>query len=63
MIWLAQVRHPNIVPLRYAFASKTKLYLVLDFVNGGHLFFQVRLLSQDRPAPSTLDPSEAGSGV
>ncbi|XP_065871409.1 serine/threonine-protein kinase AtPK2/AtPK19-like [Euphorbia lathyris] len=38
---LAKVEHPFIVQLRYSFQTKYRLYLVLDFVNGGHLFFQL----------------------
>ena len=35
------VSHPYIVALRYSFQTPTKLYLVLDFLNGGHLFFNL----------------------
>ncbi|KAM3737919.1 hypothetical protein ACB098_09G093300 [Castanea mollissima] len=38
---LTNVDHPFIVQLRYSFQTKYRLYLVLDFVNGGHLFFQL----------------------
>ncbi|KAE8668508.1 Serine/threonine-protein kinase AtPK2/AtPK19 [Hibiscus syriacus] len=38
---IGKVDHPFIVPLRYSFQTKYRLYLVLDFVNGGHLFFQL----------------------
>ena len=38
---LTAVFHPYIVTLRYSFQTKDKLYLVLDFVAGGHLFFQL----------------------
>ncbi|KAK9829756.1 hypothetical protein WJX72_007695 [[Myrmecia] bisecta] len=38
---LTAVFHPYIVTLRYSFQTATKLYLVLDFINGGHLFFQL----------------------
>ncbi|KAE8666540.1 Serine/threonine-protein kinase AtPK2/AtPK19 [Hibiscus syriacus] len=38
---LGKVDHPFIVPLKYSFQTKYRLYLVLDFVNGGHLFFQL----------------------
>lgn len=36
-IILRKVRHPFIVRLHYAFQSESKLHLVMDFVNGGHL--------------------------
>jgi len=38
---LTSVIHPYIVTLRYSFQTDAKLYLVLDFVAGGHLFFQL----------------------
>ncbi|KAL4184903.1 hypothetical protein AMTRI_Chr10g227920 [Amborella trichopoda] len=38
---LTKVVHPFIVQLRYSFQTKSKLYLILDFINGGHLFFQL----------------------
>lgn len=38
---LTNVDHSFIVQLRYSFQTKYRLYLVLDFVNGGHLFFQL----------------------
>ncbi|KAF8397944.1 hypothetical protein HHK36_016870 [Tetracentron sinense] len=38
---LTKVNHPFIVQLRYSFQTKYRLYLVLDFVNGGDLFFQL----------------------
>ena len=33
--------HPYIVTLRFSFQTPSKLYLVLDFMNGGHLFFNL----------------------
>ena len=38
---LTAVTHPFIVSLRYSFQTTSKLYLILDFINGGHLFFQL----------------------
>ncbi|XP_072959679.1 serine/threonine-protein kinase AtPK2/AtPK19-like [Typha angustifolia] len=38
---LTKVDHPFIVQMRYSFQTKYRLYLVLDFINGGHLFFQL----------------------
>jgi serine/threonine protein kinase len=39
---LQQINHPFIVNLRYAFQSERNLYLVLDFANGGDLFFHLK---------------------
>lgn len=38
---LTKVAHPFIVQLRYSFQTKSKLYLILDFINGGHLFYHL----------------------
>lgn len=38
---LTKIDHSFIVQLRYSFQTKYRLYLVLDFINGGHLFFQL----------------------
>nr|GMC79175.1 serine/threonine-protein kinase AtPK2/AtPK19-like [Ipomoea batatas] len=38
---LTKMDHPFVVQLRYSFQTKYRLYLVLDFINGGHLFFQL----------------------
>uniref|UniRef100_A0A672G8Q5 Ribosomal protein S6 kinase, polypeptide 2 n=1 Tax=Salarias fasciatus TaxID=181472 RepID=A0A672G8Q5_SALFA len=35
---LAEVNHPFIVKLHYAFQTEGKLYLILDFLRGGDLF-------------------------
>lgn len=35
---LAQLSHPFIVKLHYAFQTEGKLYLILDFLRGGDLF-------------------------
>eukprot|EP00002_Diphylleia_rotans_P007945 TRINITY_DN1759_c0_g1_i1.p1 TRINITY_DN1759_c0_g1~~TRINITY_DN1759_c0_g1_i1.p1 ORF type:complete len:397 (-),score=105.82 TRINITY_DN1759_c0_g1_i1:291-1481(-) len=48
---LQQIKHPFIVNLRFAFQTEGKLYLVMDFVNGGELFFHLKKenrFSEDR---------------
>ncbi|GAB2289562.1 hypothetical protein Dimus_023872 [Dionaea muscipula] len=48
---LTKVVHPFIVQLRYSFQTKSKLYLIFDFINGGHLFFHLYrqgLFSEDQ---------------
>lgn len=35
------IRHPNVVQLFEVMASKTKVYLVLEFINGGELFDKI----------------------
>ena len=36
---LERIKHPFIVRMKYAFADKEKLYFVLEYCNGGELFF------------------------
>jgi serine/threonine protein kinase len=35
---LRKIDHPYLVGMKYAFQAETKLYLVLDYVNGGDMF-------------------------
>ena len=39
---MMKLHHPFIVSLRFAFQSETKLFLVMDFLSGGELFFHLR---------------------
>lgn len=39
---LRKVKHPFVVRLHYAFQTPEKLYLIMDFVNGGHLLHHLR---------------------
>jgi serine/threonine protein kinase len=39
---LGMINHPFIVGLKFSFQTPTKLYLVLDYVNGGELFFHLQ---------------------
>lgn len=39
---LRNVVHPNIVKMHFAFQTEGKLYIGMDFVNGGQLFFHLR---------------------
>ncbi|KAM6164844.1 serine/threonine-protein kinase Sgk2 isoform 3-T3 [Rhynchocyon petersi] len=41
-VLLKNVRHPFLVGLRYSFQTPEKLYFVLDYVNGGELFFHLQ---------------------
>jgi 5'-AMP-activated protein kinase catalytic alpha subunit len=38
---LKLLKHPNVVRLHEVAASKTKIYMVLEFVNGGELFDKI----------------------
>eukprot|EP00743_Colponemidia_sp_Colp-15_P004875 GILK01005253.1.p1 GENE.GILK01005253.1~~GILK01005253.1.p1 ORF type:complete len:630 (-),score=128.41 GILK01005253.1:126-2015(-) len=37
-----KVKHPFIIGLKYSFQTPEKLYLVLDFLHGGELFFHLK---------------------
>lgn len=39
---LTKLNHPFIVILYFAFQSNTKLFLVMDFLQGGELFFHLK---------------------
>nr|BAK00435.1 predicted protein [Hordeum vulgare subsp. vulgare] len=39
---LEQLNHPFLMTLRFAFQSKEKLYFVLDYLQGGELFFHLK---------------------
>ena len=39
---LSDIRHPFLVQLEFAFQSDTRLYLVLEFMRGGELFYWLR---------------------
>lgn len=39
---LAQIDNPFVVPLKFAFQSTDKLYLVLSFINGGEIFYHLQ---------------------
>ncbi|XP_051123074.1 serine/threonine-protein kinase AtPK2/AtPK19-like [Andrographis paniculata] len=60
---LTKIDHPFIVQLRYSFQTKYRLYLVLDFVNGGHLFFQLYHQGLFREADGRVYTAEIVSAV
>ena len=39
---LERLNHPFIVKLHYAFQTPERLYFVIDFLNGGELFYHLR---------------------
>ncbi|KAL6935509.1 related to AGC kinase YPK3 [Hanseniaspora guilliermondii] len=43
---LTEMNHPNIVKLFYSFHDQNKLYLILQYVPGGELFFHLNKLSK-----------------
>jgi RAC serine/threonine-protein kinase len=43
---LRKIDHPYLVGMKYAFQAETKLYLVLDYVNGGDLFGHLQVVKR-----------------
>ncbi|XP_052088405.1 serine/threonine-protein kinase Sgk1-like isoform X1 [Mytilus californianus] len=41
-VLLKNIKHPFLVGLHYSFQTQDKLYFVLDYVNGGELFFHLQ---------------------
>ena len=39
---LQKIQHPFIVQLHYAFQTEDKLYMILEYVYGGELFFHLK---------------------
>ncbi|KAJ8552886.1 hypothetical protein K7X08_020279 [Anisodus acutangulus] len=60
---LTKIDHPFVVQLRYSFQTKYRLYLVLDFVNGGHLFFQLHRQGLFREDLARIYTAEIASAV
>jgi len=43
---LRRIDHPYLVGMKYAFQAETKLYLILDYVNGGDMFGHLQLVKR-----------------
>lgn len=39
---LRKVRHPFVCGLHFAFQTKGKVYLIMDFLNGGQIFYHLK---------------------
>ena len=39
---MSKIDHPFIVKLQYAFQTDTKLYLIMEFINGGEIFYHLK---------------------
>lgn len=55
---LQRIRHPFLVDLKFAFQTDDKLYMVLDFVNGGELFSHLKREKRFAEERSRLYASE-----
>ena len=59
-VLLQNVTHPFLVGLHYSFQTSSKLYFVLDYVNGGELFFH---LQRERVFEEPRARSVSGRGL
>lgn len=62
-VLIDNLKHPFLVSLKYSFQTVDKLYFVLDYVNGGELFFH---LQRDRTFPESrakFYSAEIGSAI
>uniref|UniRef100_A0A914XNT5 Uncharacterized protein n=1 Tax=Plectus sambesii TaxID=2011161 RepID=A0A914XNT5_9BILA len=41
-VLISNIKHPFLVSLHYSFQTRDKLYFVLDYLNGGELFFHLQ---------------------
>lgn len=39
--FLYELKHPFVLKLRYAFQTPTDIYMIIDFLQGGDLFFHL----------------------
>ena len=59
-VLLQNLIHPFLVGLHFSFQTSTKLYFVLDYVNGGELFFHLqreRVFEEPRARCVALKPN------
>ena len=60
---LAETQHPFLTSLRYAFQSERKLYLVMDYMVGGDLFFHLRRNGRFSEAKTRFYSAELVSAI
>ncbi|XP_044841589.1 serine/threonine-protein kinase Sgk2 isoform X4 [Mauremys mutica] len=62
-VLLKNVKHPFLVGLHYSFQTSEKLYFVLDYVNGGELFFHLQRERCFREPRACFYAAEVASAV
>jgi len=60
---LSDTHHPFLVHLRFAFQTPTKLYLVMDYCNGGELFFHLKQAGRFAEPRAKLYAAEIASAL
>ncbi|EGD72874.1 AGC/SGK protein kinase [Salpingoeca rosetta] len=62
-VLLGNVKHPFLVGLHFSFQTKKKLYFVLDYVNGGELFFHLQREKRFAPLRAQFYAAEITSAL
>ncbi|XP_032810743.1 serine/threonine-protein kinase Sgk2-like isoform X1 [Petromyzon marinus] len=62
-VLVKNVRHPFLVGLHYSFQSADKLYFVMDYVNGGELFFHLQRQGSFPESRAQFYAAEIGSAI
>ena len=60
---LEDTHHPFLVHLRFAFQTPTKLYLVMDYCNGGELFYHLKTAGRFAEPRARLYAAEITSAL
>ena len=60
---LEDTHHPFLIHLRFAFQTPTKLYLVMDYCNGGELFFHLKQAGRFEEPRARLYAAEIASAL
>ena len=60
---LEAIDHPFLMKLHYAFQTKTKLYIVMDYLTGGELFFHLKNERRFNEKRSQLYTAEIALGL
>eukprot|EP00002_Diphylleia_rotans_P023632 TRINITY_DN4649_c0_g1_i8.p1 TRINITY_DN4649_c0_g1~~TRINITY_DN4649_c0_g1_i8.p1 ORF type:complete len:670 (+),score=121.29 TRINITY_DN4649_c0_g1_i8:59-2068(+) len=60
---LKEVKSPFLLDLKYSFQTNTKLYLVLEYMNGGELFFHLKVRDHFSEADSRFYLAEIVLGI
>jgi serine/threonine protein kinase len=60
---LESIDHPFLLKLRYAFQTPTKLYLVMDYLTGGELFFHLKNARRFKEDRARFYAAEIASGL
>lgn len=60
---LAMVDHPNLVGLKFCFQTDDKVFFVMEFIQGGELFFHLKEKRRFPESQVKLYAAEIGSAI